>query len=75
MERYIVDETGRRTAVILDIEDYKALVRAAEDADDIHAVDEVRRQIAVGDDEMIDYRDAREEWQPPRTPDRDEGER
>lgn len=63
MERYITDEQGERTAVILDIEDFKALVRAAEDADDAHAVDEARELLASGEDEMIDYRQAREEYQ------------
>jgi hypothetical protein len=74
VERYITDEHGRRTAVILDIEDYKSLVRAAEDIDDIHEVDEVHRQIATGEDEMLDYREARKEWQTPYIPDRDDGE-
>lgn len=51
MERYITDEQGERKAVILDIDDFKALMRAAEDADDS---DEVRRQLATGEDKMID---------------------
>lgn len=58
MERYITDEQGERTAVILDIEDFKALVRAAEDADDAHAVNEARELLASGEDELIDYRRA-----------------
>lgn len=61
MERYITDEQGERKAVILDIDDFKALVRAAEDADDAREVGEVRRQLATGEDEMIDYRRARRE--------------
>lgn len=51
MERYITDEQGGRKAVILDIDDFKALMRAAEDADD---ADEVRRQLATGEDKKID---------------------
>lgn len=43
MERYITDEQGERMAVILDIEDFKALVRAAEDTADAHELNEVRR--------------------------------
>jgi hypothetical protein len=54
MERYLTDEQGERKAVILDIEDFKALVRAAEDAADAREVNEVRRQLAAGEDEMID---------------------
>lgn len=63
MERYITDEAGERRAVILSIEEYEALVRAAEDADDRSAVEEVRRRLAAGEDEMIPYREAREGWQ------------
>jgi hypothetical protein len=69
VERYITDEHGVRTAVILDIEDYRALLRAAEDADDIRAVEEARRQLDTGADEMIDYREAREEWRANDVPD------
>lgn len=46
MERYITDTEGRRTAVVLDIEEYEALVEAAEDAEDARAVDGVREAIA-----------------------------
>jgi hypothetical protein len=45
VERYITDDQGHRTAVILDIEDDKALLRAAEDVEDIRAMDEARRKI------------------------------
>lgn len=41
----MTDEHGVRRAVILDIDDFEALVRAAEDADDVRAVDEIRRQL------------------------------
>lgn len=70
MERFIIDDHGRRTAVILDIEDYKALVRAAEDAGDIRAVDEALREIESGEDEMLDYREARKGWQSGHNPDK-----
>jgi PHD/YefM family antitoxin component YafN of YafNO toxin-antitoxin module len=62
MERYITDTEGRRTAVVLDIEEYEALVEAAEDAEDVRAVDKVREAIACGEEEMIPYREARKEW-------------
>lgn len=62
MERYITDESGERRAVILSIEEYEALLRAAEDADDLRAAGEARESIASGEDEMADYREAREEW-------------
>lgn len=62
MERYIIDESGERTAVVLAIEEYEALLRAAEDADDRRAIDEVRDVVARGEEEMVPYREAREEW-------------
>lgn len=62
MERFITDADGERTAVVLSIEEFETLVRAAEDAEDARAVDEVRAAIALGEDELIDYRQAREEW-------------
>lgn len=62
MERFITDADGERTAVVLSIEEFETLVRAAEDAGDARAVDEVRAAIAGGEDELIDYRQAREEW-------------
>jgi hypothetical protein len=61
MERYITDINGHRTAVVLDIEEYKTLVEAAEDADDARFVDKVREAISHGEDEMIPYHQAREE--------------
>lgn len=57
MERYITDSEGRRTAIVLDIEEYEALVEAAEDA---HVVDGLRKSIARGQEEMIPYHEARE---------------
>ncbi len=63
VERYITDESGERTAVVLPIEEYEALLRAAEDAEDRRAIDEVRDAVARGEEEMVPYREAREEWQ------------
>ena len=59
MERYITDSEGRRAAVVLDIEEYEALVEAAEDAEDVRAVDELREAIERGEEEMIPYEQAR----------------
>lgn len=61
MERYLTDEEGHRTAVVLPIEEYEALLEAAEDAEDVRAVQEVRAAIARGEDEMIPYDQAREQ--------------
>lgn len=34
MQRYIMDESGLRTAVILSVEEYETLLQIAEDAED-----------------------------------------
>ena len=39
---FVVDETGKRTKVILDIEDYEKLLEALEEAGDIRACDELK---------------------------------
>jgi PHD/YefM family antitoxin component YafN of YafNO toxin-antitoxin module len=41
---YVVDEQGRRKAVLLPVEEYEALVEAAEDLHDIRAADEARAE-------------------------------
>jgi PHD/YefM family antitoxin component YafN of YafNO toxin-antitoxin module len=41
---YVVDEEGRRKAVLLPLEEYEALVEAAEDLEDIRAADEARAE-------------------------------
>jgi hypothetical protein len=40
----VVDEKGRRTAVVLPIEVYEQLVEAAQDLEDIRAADEARAE-------------------------------
>ncbi len=41
MERYLTDEEGHRTAVVLPIDEYEALIEAQEELSDIAAHDEV----------------------------------
>ena len=59
--RYIVDEDGKRTGVILPIEEYERMIEALEDLEDARAADEVRVAVARGDDEFISYEQARED--------------
>jgi len=42
--QFVVDEKGRRTAVLLSMRAYKRLLQAAEDLDDIRAADEARAE-------------------------------
>jgi hypothetical protein len=39
-ERYVVDATGQRVAVLLDIEDFKKILEALEELEAIRAYDE-----------------------------------
>lgn len=39
-ERFLVDEQGKRVAVLLDIEDYERMIEAVEELADIAAFDE-----------------------------------
>jgi PHD/YefM family antitoxin component YafN of YafNO toxin-antitoxin module len=59
--RYIVDENGKRTGVILPVEEYERLIEALEDLEDARAADEARAAVARGDDEFIPYEQAREQ--------------
>ncbi len=59
--RYIVDESGKRTGVILSVEEYERLIGALEDLEDTRAADEARAAVERGDDEFIPYEQARED--------------
>jgi hypothetical protein len=41
-ERFVVDESGKRTAVLLDIARYSELLRAQEELESIRAYDEAK---------------------------------
>jgi PHD/YefM family antitoxin component YafN of YafNO toxin-antitoxin module len=41
---YLVDERGRRTAVVLSIREYEKLLEAADDLADMRAADEARAE-------------------------------
>jgi len=61
--RYITDENGERTAVILSIEEYERLMDALEDAEDVEhikAARETRARIEAGEEETIPWERARE---------------
>jgi PHD/YefM family antitoxin component YafN of YafNO toxin-antitoxin module len=41
---YVVDEHGQRKAVLVPVEEYEALLEAAQDLEDIRAADEARAE-------------------------------
>jgi len=56
-ERYVVDETGNRVAVLIDIEEYHKILEALEELESINAYDEAK----TSDDEIISFDQAIEE--------------
>jgi len=44
VRQYLVDEKGRRTAVVLPVEEYEALVEALEDLKDLRLAEEARAE-------------------------------
>ena len=57
--RYLVDERGRKRAVLLDMKEYSRLLRRLEELEDTLALDEAVRTAAG----FRDYRDVRNELQ------------
>ena len=56
-EQYLVDEAGRRTSVLLDVEYYHELLAAFEEIESIRAYDEAK----ASSDEAIPFVQATEE--------------
>jgi len=56
-EQYLVDEQGKRTAVLLDVEYYSKLLAAFEEIESIRAFDEAK----AAEDELIPFVQATEE--------------
>ncbi|PYP84122.1 MAG: hypothetical protein DMF61_21230 [Blastocatellia bacterium AA13] len=50
-ERYVVDETGNRVAVLIDIEEYHRVLEALEELETINAYDEAK----ASNDEIISF--------------------
>ncbi len=52
---YVTDESGRRTRVILEIEEYERLIEAAEDAEDAREHERIMAAIRNGEEERIPF--------------------
>jgi PHD/YefM family antitoxin component YafN of YafNO toxin-antitoxin module len=50
-ERFVVDETGNRVAVLIDIDEYQKVLEALEELESINAFDEAK----ASNDEMIPF--------------------
>ena len=53
-ERYVVDQTGNRVAVLIDIEEYQRILEALEELESINAYDEAK----ASNDEIISFEQA-----------------
>lgn len=56
-ERYVVDETGNRVAVLIDIEEYQKVLEALEELESINAYDEAK----ASDDKVVPFDQAIQE--------------
>ena len=56
-ERYVIDDTGNRVAVLIDIEEYQKILEALEELESINAYDEAK----ASNDEVISFDQALEE--------------
>lgn len=61
VREYIINESGERTRVILDLAEYRRLVEAAEELEDIAAYDEAKAAIDREGDEAIPLEQAMRE--------------
>ncbi|HKQ03753.1 MAG TPA: hypothetical protein VJ464_01375 [Blastocatellia bacterium] len=52
--RYVIDETGNRVAVLIDIEEYQRILEALEELESINAYDDAK----AANDEIIPFDDA-----------------
>jgi hypothetical protein len=52
---YVTDERGRRTRVILEIEEYERLIEAVEEAEDLREHERVMAAIRNGEEERIPF--------------------
>jgi PHD/YefM family antitoxin component YafN of YafNO toxin-antitoxin module len=62
--RYVVDENGKRLAVLLDIQEYERMVEELEEFEDIlasRAYDEAKAKLERGEDELIPWGQAKQE--------------
>lgn len=62
--RYVVDENGKRVAVLLEIEEYERMVEELEEFEDIlasRAYDEAKAELERGEDELIPWEQAKRE--------------
>jgi len=63
VRQFIVNEEGKRTAVVLPIEEYEELLELAEDAEALKEADEALGELERGEDEAIPWEQAKREME------------
>jgi PHD/YefM family antitoxin component YafN of YafNO toxin-antitoxin module len=59
--RYVVDENGKRVAVLLEIEEYERMIEEIDELEDILAYKEAKAALENGEDESIPLEQAMRE--------------
>jgi PHD/YefM family antitoxin component YafN of YafNO toxin-antitoxin module len=72
--QYVVDEEGKRVAVILDIEEFERIMDELEELEDIRDSEEVLAAIARGEEEAMPWEQAKKEIEAERAELRRRGE-
>ena len=71
MREFVTDAEGRRTKVILDIEEYEKLLEALEDLEDAREHERVMEDVRAGREELIPWEQAKRELREGRVPEED----
>lgn len=68
MREFVTDAEGRRTKVILDIEEYEKLLEAIEDLEDAREHERVMADVRAGREELIPWEQVKREIREGRVP-------
>ncbi len=71
MREFVTDAEGRRTKVILDIEEYEKLLETLEDLEDAREHERVMADVRSGREERIPWEQAKREIREGRVPEED----
>jgi PHD/YefM family antitoxin component YafN of YafNO toxin-antitoxin module len=71
MREFVTDAEGRRTKVILDIEEYERLLETLEDLEDAREHERVMADVRAGREELIPWEQAKCEIREGRVPEED----
>lgn len=67
MRQFIINEEGKKTAIVLPIEEYEELLELAEDAEALKEADEALGELERGEDGLIPWEQVKREMEQKRT--------